>query len=163
MRKITASFILSVLVLGGLNAAPAKAFDVPSNIRQTSSASEIKDLVMPWIFYRRLSQCEVGRREDGSFRVDYQSRSYTSMFGIARGTFNRFSNHSSSKGMTAIEQARVVDKIAFLGHTEPDGEYVWPVGPYGWAVIKQQNCMNLREIVCKAKHPKVQRWKRYCK
>jgi hypothetical protein len=122
----------------------------------TQAKSYGDELVMPWRWYKRLAQCETDSRWHTS------TRNYTSGYGIAIGTWRRYSNSSNADRYTPLEQARIVDRIAWLGHTEPDGEYVWPVGPYGWAVVKSQNCMNLQQFICRSTHPKVQRWKRYC-
>jgi len=122
----------------------------------THAKSYGDELVMPWQWYKRLAQCETDSRWHTS------TRNYTSGYGIAKGTWRRYSNSSNADRYTPLEQARIVDRIAWLGHTEPDGEYVWPVGPYGWAVVKSQNCMNLQQFICRSTHPKVQRWKRYC-
>lgn len=113
-----------------------------------------EELVMEWRFYRRLALCET------NLNVNHSTRSYTGMYGIYRGTWQRWSNSSSAKGKTPLEQARVVDNIAWLGHTE-NGEYKWPVGPWGWGAIKA-NCMGLQGFICRSDHPKVQRWKRGC-
>ena len=141
MRKILASVVLAISL----------AFPAP-----VMAKSYGDELVMPWRFYKRLAQCET------DFRWHTSTRNYTSGYGIAKGTWRRFSNSSNADRYTPLEQARVVDRIAFLGHTEPSGEYVWPVGPYGWAVIKSQNCMNLQGFICRSNHKKVQRWKRGC-
>lgn len=122
----------------------------------TKASAYGEELVMPWAFYKRLAQCETGGD------VNHSTRSYTGMFGIYRRTWKYYSNRSSAKGLTALEQARVVDNIAFMGHTE-NGEYRWPVGPWGWGAIKRQNCMGLQNLICKSKHKAVQRWKRNCK
>jgi hypothetical protein len=122
----------------------------------TQAKSYGDELVMPWRWYKRLAQCETDSRWHTS------TRNYTSGYGIAKGTWRRYSNSSNADRYTPLEQARIVDRIAWLGHTEPNGEYVWPVGPYGWAVVKYQNCMNLQQFICRSTHPKVKRWKRYC-
>lgn len=114
-----------------------------------------EELVMPWRFYRRLAKCET------ALTVNHQTRNYTSMYGIYIPTWRRWSNSSSAKGKTPLEQARVVDNIAWLGHTNPDGSFKWPVGPWGWAVIRT-NCMGLQGFICRSTHPKVQHWKRGC-
>lgn len=139
MRKriLTATIIASLL-------APAGA----------SAKNYGDELVMPWRFYRRLAKCET------NLNISHSTRSYTGMYGIYRGTWQRWSNSSSAKGKTALEQAKVVDKIAWLGHTE-NGKYKWPVGPFGWGAIKA-NCMGLQGFICRSNHPKVQRWKRGC-
>jgi len=122
----------------------------------THAKSYGDELVMSWRWYKRLAQCETASRWHTS------TRNYTSGYGIAIGTWRRYSNSSNADRYTPLEQARVVDRIAFLGFTKDTGEYVWPVGPYGWAVVKSQNCMNLQQFICRSTHPKVQRWKRYC-
>lgn len=109
---------------------------------------------MSWAFYRRLAQCETGSN------VNHSTRSYTGMFGIYRRTWKAYSHHSSARGMTALQQARVVDNIAFLGHTER-GRFQHPVGLWGWGAVKQ-NCMQLQSFICKSKHPLVQKQKRNC-
>jgi len=114
-----------------------------------------EELVMPWKFYRRLAQCETGAN------VNHSTPRYTGMFGIARGTWQAWSNRSSAKGLTALEQARVVDNIAFEGHWT-NGVYKPPVGPWGWGVVKS-NCMGLQQLLCESRHRLVQRWKRNCK
>ena len=113
------------------------------------------ELVMGWRFYRSLAKCET------ALTVNHSTRSYTGMYGIYRGTWQRWSNSSSAKGKTPLEQARVVDNIAWLGHTLPDGTYRWPAGPWGWGAIRA-NCMGLQGFICRSTHPKVQRWKRGC-
>ena len=122
----------------------------------TQAKSYGDELVMPWRWYKRLAQCETDSRWHTS------TRNYTSGYGIAKGTWMRYSNSSNADRYTPLEQARVVDRIAWLGFTNDTGEYVWPVGPYGWAVIKSQNCMGLQQFICRSTHPKVKRWKRYC-
>ena len=116
-----------------------------------------EELVMDWRFYRRLAKCETGGD------VNHSTRNYTSMFGIARGTWQRWSNTSSAKGLTALQQARVVDNIAFEGHWDPGRKrFKHPVGPWGWGVVKS-NCMGLQRLLCESRHRLVQRWKRNCK
>lgn len=137
MRKI---IMASILIIGLATPAKAQAYG--------------EELVMPWGFYRRLAQCETGAD------VNHSTKNYTSMFGIARGTWQRWSNRSSAKGLNSLQQARVVDNIAWDGHWTGK-HYKHPVGPWGWAVVKS-NCMGLKDLVCKSKHPKVQRWKYRC-
>jgi hypothetical protein len=149
MRKsILITIILSLSIPSTiLSEAPVSASKTPK---------EIEALVMPWRFYKRLAQCETDSRWHTS------TRNYTSGYGIAKGTWRRYSNSSNADRYTPIQQARIVDRIAWLGFTNDSGEYVYPVGPYGWAVIKYQNCMGLQGFICRSPHPKVQRTKRYC-
>jgi len=147
-KRILITIILSLSIPSTiLSEAPVSASKTPK---------EIEALVMPWRFYKRLAQCETDSRWHTS------TRNYTSGYGIALGSWRRYSNSSNADRYTPIQQARIVDRIAWLGFTNDSGEYVWPSGPYGWAVIKYQNCMNLQQFICRSKHPKVQRWKRYC-
>ena len=146
--RILITIILSLSIPSTiLSEAPVSASKTPK---------EIEALVMPWRFYKRLAQCETDSRWHTS------TRNYTSGYGIAKGTWRRYSNSSNADRYTPIQQARIVDRIAWLGFTNDSGEYVYPVGPYGWAVIKYQNCMGLQGFICRSPHPKVQRTKRYC-
>ena len=137
MRKILISSILAISL----------AFPAPAMAKSR--------LVMPMEFYKRLSQCETAGN------VNHSTRSYTGAFGIYRRTWQQYSNHTSAKGMSFEDQAKVVDNIAFMGFTKK-GQYNWPVGPWGWGTIKRQNCMNLQGYICRSNHKKVQRWKRGC-
>lgn len=145
-RILVTTFALTLLTPVTFNGeATAKPVEV---------TKEMKALVMPWQFYRRLAKCET------NLNVNHRTRSYTGMYGIAKGTWQRWSNSSSAKGKTPIEQARVVDNIAWLGHTT-DGVYRWPAGPWGWGAIKA-DCMGLQGFICRSPHKAVQRWKRGC-
>ena len=110
--------------------------------------------VLPDAYYDGLAMCETG----GNW--NHSTRSYTGGLGIYRGTFKRWSNHSSAKGMTPREQVRVADAIAFKGHTDPNGNHVWRVGPWGWGCLK--NSPRLQAFICRSAHPLVRKWKRNC-
>lgn len=112
------------------------------------------DGILPDRYYDLLATCETGRD------WNHSTRSYTGGLGIYRGTWKRWSDSSSAKGKTPQYQVAVADKIAFLGHTEPNGEFVWAVGPYGWGCVKDSE--TLQGFICRSKHKVVQRWKRYC-
>lgn len=129
------------------------AISTPTTVKAKGYGDE---LVMPYRFYKRLAKCETNAN------VKHSQRNYTSAFGIARGTWMRYSNSTSADRYTFIQQARVVDRIAFLGFTTPQGEHVWQAGPWGFATIKQQNCLGLQGFICRSTHPAVQRWKRGC-
>jgi hypothetical protein len=107
-------------------------------------------------FYHRLAQCETGAN------YAHSTRSYTSGFGIARGVWQRYSNSSSANRYSPRQQAIVVDRIAFLGHTE-NGVFHPPVGPWGFGAIRTQNCMQLQNFICKNKRPMIKRWQNRCK
>jgi hypothetical protein len=150
----TAILVLALIGLA-IPTTSAKATPLPER-------SVFHGLVMPVGYYKRLSQCEVGRNKDGSYRWDHHTRSYTSGFGIYKGTWRRWSNSSDARRYTPRQQAIVADRIAWKGFTDSDGKYVWPVGPWGWAVVKS-NCMGLKTMVCQSRHPLVQKWKYRCK
>jgi hypothetical protein len=105
-------------------------------------------------WYDRLARCETG----GNWK--HSTRSYTGGLGIYRGTWQRWSNSSSAKGKTAMQQVQVADAIAFKGHTEPNGEYVYPVGVFGWGCVK--NNAVLKAMICKSNKPLVKRWHNRC-
>jgi len=140
VTKIVSAFLVLSLI------APAQA----------NAQDQFSGRVLAPHFYHRLAKCETGSKWlDAGTR-----KNYTSGFGIARGVWQRFSNSSGADRYTPAQQAAIVDKIAFLGHTQ-DGKFFPPVGPWGWAVVRS-NCMNLQKFICKSKHPKVQKWKRGC-
>jgi hypothetical protein len=105
-------------------------------------------------YYDLLALCETG----GNWK--HSTRSYTGGLGIHRGTWQRWSNSSSARGKTPREQVAVADNVAFLGFTEPDGEFVWPVGPWGWGCVKNRKI--LQGFICRSTHKAVKRWKRGC-
>ena len=112
------------------------------------------DGILPDAYYDGMALCESG----GDW--NHSTKSYTGGLGINRGTFQRWSNHTSAKGMTPRQQVRVADAIAFRGHTEPNGEFVWRVGPWGWGCLKLRK--SLQTYICKSRHPLVSKWKRNC-
>jgi hypothetical protein len=110
--------------------------------------------ILPDAYYLGLARCESGNN------VNHSTRSYTGMFGIYRPTFRHWSDHSSAKGMTAQQQVKVADAIAFKGHTNPDGSFNPPTGPWGWGCLKGQK--SLQGFICKSRHRDVARWRRNC-
>ena len=126
----------------------------PSAIRPERRGHSHYDGVLPDKYYDLLARCETGHN------WAHSTRSYTGGLGIARGTWQRWSNSSSAKGKTPAQQVAVADNIAFLGFTESDGEFVWPVGPWGWGCVKKWK--SLQSFICRSRHKAVQRWKRGC-
>jgi len=111
---------------------------------------------MPKAWYVKLAQCETGNN------TQHRTRSYVSAFGIYRPTWNNWAHTSDRKAhlLTFAQQARIVDRIAYKGHTE-GGRYRWPVGLYGWGAISN-NCNGLNDDLCKSTHPLVTKIRR-CK
>jgi hypothetical protein len=116
--------------------------------------------VLPDAYYDALGTCESGLPGTNEPNWKHSTRSYTSGLGIARGTFQRWSNHSSAKGMTPREQVRVADAIAFKSHIETDGTKIWRVGPWGWGCLSARK--SIQRFICESRHPLVQKWKRNC-
>lgn len=143
MRKRITLIILFVSLL------PA----VPAHAEQNKHTHRKYQGVMSDYFYDTLAQCETA----GNWQ--HNTRTYTGGLGIAKGTWARWSNSSSAKGKDPRYQVQVADNIAFHGHTT-DGVYKYPVGVYGWGCIKRSPL--LKGLICKSRHPKVQRWKRGC-
>ena len=110
--------------------------------------------VLPDAYYDKLASCETG----GNWQ--HSTKSYTGGLGIYRGTWQRWSNTTSAKGRTPIEQVKVADAIAFKSHINPDGTKVWRVGPWGWGCVKGQK--SLQKYICQSRHRDVARWKRGC-
>ena len=147
---------IALIIVLSLSAPPGKA---SAESQAVSSRLEQKGHsryrgILPDQYYHSLARCETGRN------WSHSTRSYTGGLGIYRGTWRRWSNSSSAKGKTARYQVKVADKIAFLGHTEPDGEFVWPVGPWGWGCVKHS--ANLQGFICRSQHKVVKKWKRNC-
>ena len=108
-------------------------------------------------FYLRLAKCETGSN------YSHSTLNYTSGFGVARGVWQRYSNSSDAARYTPRQQAIIVDRIAFNGFTQDDGTFIEPVGPWGFATIRIQNCLNLQQFICNNKRAKIARWNRHCK
>jgi hypothetical protein len=111
-------------------------------------------------YYDALGTCETGLPGTNEPNWNHSTRTYTGGLGIARGTFQRWSNHSSARLMTPREQVRVADAIAFKSHIEPDGTKIWRVGPWGWGCLRSRK--SIQRYICQSRHPLVQKWKRNC-
>ena len=114
--------------------------------------------ILPDGYYQSLAICESGTRGSTPWN-QYQTKTYTSALGIARGTWRRWAPGSwpSAKNRTNRQIIRVADAIAFSGRTLNDGTFRHPVGPFGWGCVRHS--ANLRSYICRSNHPKVQRWK----
>lgn len=110
---------------------------------------------LPKDWYEGLARCETG------LNVKHRTRTYVTAFGMTRHAFNLYADTHPSRAhtLTFAQQARVVDRLAWFGHTE-NGRKQWPVGPWGWGCLK--NSPKLRMVLCRSTHPKVQKWKRGC-
>lgn len=111
--------------------------------------------IMPDAYYKDLGRCETGGTE-GNTR--HATRNYTGAFGIYRGTARRWAGRPSLASMSYRGQVKVADRIAFIGWTNKRGEYVFPVGPFGWGAVTA-NCRGLLGQLCRATHPKAAKHK----
>lgn len=131
-----------------MNATPAHAHSDLDLSRRKYGA------IMPDAYYDQIARCETGLRLD----QQYGSRTYTSPLGIHRGTAKRWSGHSNLDGMTPRQLVRIADRIAFSGWTNRAGEYVYPVGPFGWGTVRH-GCGQTLQYLCKSTHKRVQKWR----
>lgn len=144
MRK---RILTSIIALSLLSASPVHASTTDKHTHRKYHG------LMSDYFYDRLALCETNSN------WQHSTPSYTGGLGIARGTWQRWSNSSSAKGKSPRYQVQVADNIAFLGHTK-DGVYKYPVGVFGWGCVK--NRPELRNLICKSTNPKVYRKRRNC-
>ncbi len=110
---------------------------------------------LPKDWYEALARCETG------LNVKHRTRTFVTAFGMTRHAFSLYADTHPSRAhtLTFAQQARVVDRLAWFGHTE-NGRKQWPVGPWGWSCLK--NTPKLRMVLCRSTHPRVQKWKRGC-
>lgn len=106
--------------------------------------------IMPDAYYRDLGRCETNSN------LQHSTRSYTGIFGIYRGTAQRWSGRRNLATLTMLQQIRIADRIAFLGWERPGKPKVWPVGPFGWGAVRN-GCGQLLEHLCHARHPKAKK------
>lgn len=145
MRNTLLSFFVFILVFTSF--APTAVAEVDKHTHRKYGG------VMSDYYYDQLAICETG----GNW--NHSTLSYTGGLGIARGTWQRWSNSSSAKGKTARYQVQVADNIAFRGHWE-EGEFINPVGPWGWGCVSNRSL--LRSLICKSRNPVVKKYQRRC-
>lgn len=147
--------VIAVLVIFSLVAPSGRALasDALGVANRDKRGHSKYDGILPDAYYDLLATCETGHN------WQHSTRTYTGGLGIARGTWRRWSNSSSAKGKTPEYQVAIADKIAFLGHNER-GEFVFPVGPYGWGCVKHWK--SLQRFICRSQHKAVVKKKRYC-
>lgn len=111
--------------------------------------------IMPDAYYDLIAQMETGITGDD---WSYNSRSYTSALGIHKQTAYRWSGHRNLNKLSKREIIRVADRIAFAGWQRPDGEFVWPVGPFGWGTVRHSKL--LRAYICASPHWRTKPYKK---
>ena len=118
---------------------------------QAANNHSIYGGIMVDSYYTQISRCEVNSN------WAHRTKSYTGGLGMYTGTAWRYSGHRRVGRMTPRQQVAIADRVAFLGWTTPKGEYVWPVGPFGWGTVRH-GCGNVLDLLCKSRHPKVKRY-----
>ena len=113
--------------------------------------------IMPDAYYQQISRCETSLPMGAPYREGRHS-SYTSSLGIHKGTAARWSGRRNLNHLTPRQLTRVADRIAFSGWTNPKGEYVWPVGPFGWTTVRK-GCGQTLQYLCQSHHKRVQKYK----
>lgn len=131
-----------------MTTTPAHASDALDLSRRKYGA------IMADAYYDQIAQCETGLTLDKT----YNSKSYTSPLGIHRQTARRWSGHRDLAGLTPRQIVRIADRIAFSGWTNHAGEYVYPVGPFGWGTVRH-GCGQTLRYLCKSHHPRVQKYR----
>lgn len=108
--------------------------------------------IMPDAYYDQIARCETGR----TLAERYEVHSYTSPLGINRSTAARWSGRRSLAGLTPRQLVRIADRIAFSGWTNRAGQYVHPVGPFGWGTVRH-GCGYTLGYLCHSMHKRVQK------
>jgi len=139
--------LTTIIALSLLSASPVHASTTDKHSHRKYHG------LMSDYWYDRLASCETGGR------WQHSTKSYTGGLGIARGTWQRWSNSTSAEGKSPRYQVQVADNIAFLGHTT-DGILKPAAGVYGWGCVR--NTPELRRLICKSTNPKVYRKRRNC-
>ena len=131
-----------------MNAAPVSAHS-PLDMSRAKYAG-----VLPDQWYDDVARCETNTK----LGQPYGTRTYTSPLGINRSTAHRWSGKRNLNSLSPAQIVNVADRIAFLGWTNKSGEYVWPVGPFGWGVVRS-GCMHTLAHLCKSTVKKVQKYR----
>ena len=127
---------------------PVKAHDGLDMSRKKYGA------IMADAYYDLIAELETGITDTN---WNYSTQTYTSALGINRATAYQWSGRRSLANMTPRQVVRIADRIAFSGWTNTHGEYVYPVGPFGWGTVRHSP--TLLRYLCKSTHPRVQRWR----
>lgn len=162
MRKLAVSVLSTIIFSSGFVVSPAHA-TTPPNSRQSPSHREPDTSrkkysgILPDAYYDQVSRCETALPHGAPFKNGRFSN-YTSSMGVYKRTALRWSGRTNLNTLNARQLTRVADRIAFAGWTNRAGEYVWPVGPFGWATVRH-GCGDTLWYICHSTHPKVQKWR----
>lgn len=158
MKQSILSLTLASIVLSLAPVSPADASNTPHPTHSTLNQSRRKySGILPDAYYDQIARCETGLTLGQPFRPGKHS-SYTSALGINKQTARRWSGHTNLNRMRPRQLVRIADRIAFAGWTNRKGEYVWPVGPFGWSTVKH-GCGDTLQYLCHATHRRVQKYR----
>ena len=120
------------------------AFITIAPASQALAEAEWNHPLPKWV-YLDLARCETQNN------TKHRTRSYVGAFGFYRRTWDLFADTPNSQAhtLTFAQQARVLDRAFFFGHTE-NGRKQWAVGAYGhgcWKYYWKQSA-ELRTLVC---------------
>lgn len=159
MKRLILSLTLSITILSFTPVSPADASNtLPSTQWKLDLSRRKYSGIMPDAYYDQISRCETGLTLGQPHRPGDHHSSYTSSLGIHKRTALRWSGRSNLNTLRPRQLVRVADRIAFAGWTNPKGEYVWPVGPFGWSTVRR-GCGQTLQYLCHATHKRVQRYK----
>lgn len=143
LKRLVATCVLLVAIT---------ALDASQALAHTTDDTYAYRGILPDEYYDRVQLLETA----GNWL--HSTKSYTSL-GINRGTFRTWSGKTSSRGMTRQQIVNIADRIAFVGWQSPT-RFVWPVGPYGWAVVRSDS--RLKAYICHSKDKRVIKRSRGC-
>lgn len=109
---------------------------------------------LPRDAYVALGRCETGGERGNTA---HRTRSYVGAFGFAKTTWDAYADtpHQRAHRLTWEQQARVLDRVFFYGHTE-NGRRLAPAGPWGHGCYKKLEWVQL--LVCQHGKYAVRRW-----
>jgi hypothetical protein len=163
MRKLAVSVLSTIIITAGFTVSPAHA-TTPSQPRQSPSHREADwsrkkyGAIMPDAYYDQISRCETSLPMGAPFKAGDKHSNYTSSMGIHKRTALRWGGGTNLNNLTARQLSRVADRIAFAGWTNRAGEFVWPVGPFGWATVRH-GCGDTLHFLCHSPHKRVQKYR----
>lgn len=103
--------------------------------------------------WRAIAQCETG------YHLDHITKSYVTALGFSKRSYLRWGGRMSQR--TDWRQTMLTaERLAYFGYTNSAGEYVYPVGVWGWGCLREGSTAHA--LLCASKKPHVQRWKRHC-
>lgn len=158
MKRLILSLVVSTTIVSMAPVSPVEA-SKPSNPThaQLDLSRRKYSGILADAYYDQIARCETNLVLGTPYKPGKYS-SYTSALGIHKRTALRWSGRSNLNPLRPRQLVRIADRIAFAGWTNRAGEYVWPVGPFGWSTVRH-GCGQTLHYLCHSTHPKVQKWR----